>query len=362
MNDNPFPVGARAEYEALTEGVALVDDSDRVIIEVTGDRARGMINGLVTNAIEVVAEGRSVYAFMLTPKGRALAEMRITPRPASPGDADGSGPWAAGVWLDAPAACADSLLAHLAKYLPPIYARFVATDVCRLSVVGPLASRAVELASEAEGWRTERTPPEEVEELRALRIGPSGSDSEEATGSPLLLVRRESLEGPGFDFYVPASAAGAARSALEGAVRSLGGVPASRPVWEILRVERGVPLYGQEITTDTLPQETGQTARAVHLDKGCYTGQEVVARIHYRGHVNRRLVGFASGDPAEPLAPGSSLFLGERSVADVLTAAISPRFGAIGLGYARREVELGQILSRNAGAPPDVEVREIPFT
>jgi folate-binding protein YgfZ len=136
----------------------------------------------------------------------------------------------------------------------------------------------------------------------------------------------------------------------------------SRSVWEILRVERGVPVYGREITADSLPQETGQTARTVHFDKGCYTGQEVVARIHYRGHVNRRLVGFKSGHPAEALAPDSPLFLGERSVAEIRTSVISPRFGAIALGYARREVEPGQTLSRKAGTPADVEVRALPFT
>jgi folate-binding protein YgfZ len=361
VTDDPLPGGAHAEYEALTERVGLVDEPDRVVIEVTGDRARGMIDGLVTNALGPIVEGMSVYAFMLTPKGRAVAEMRITPgvtsseetaRPESSGD----------VWLDAPTACAESLLAHLGKYVPPLYARFATTDMARLSVVGPLASRAAESISDTEGWRIEAPSPGELEDLQAVRVHSSGTGSEDPVGAPLLLVRREAVEGPGFDLYVPASAVLSVRAALRETVQALGGLPVSRAVWEILRVERGVPVYGREITADSLPQETGQAARAVHFDKGCYTGQEVVARIHYRGHVNRRLVGFLSGDPAESFAPDSPLFLGERSVAETRTAVISPRFGAIALGYARREVEPGQALSREAGAPADVQVRALPFT
>lgn len=357
-----------AEYEALTERVALLDDADRTIVEVSGSRARDMINGLVTNALEPVAEGRSVYGFMLTAKGRIVAEMRITPRPApfeTSEDRRDAGPWTGEVWLDVPAACTDALLAHLTKYVPPLYARFKATDATRLGVVGPLAPQAIEGAAEAGGWRIEREPASDLLESRATRVrlpGGGSTASPRRAHAPLLLVRRERLEGPGFDVYAPAASLGVVRSVLSDAVRALDGLAASRSAWEILRVELGAPAYGREITADTLPQETGQTERAINFEKGCYTGQEVVARIHYRGHVNRRLVGFASKDIAAPLASGSSLFLADRSVAEVGTAVVSPRFGPIALGYARREIQAGQKLSREPGGPADVQVCTLPFT
>ncbi|MGH7540660.1 MAG: YgfZ/GcvT domain-containing protein, partial [Gemmatimonadota bacterium] len=145
-------------------------------------------------------------------------------------------------------------------------------------------------------------------------------------------------------------------------VEAEGGRPAGGEAFEILRVERGLPAYGREITEGNLLQETGQTERAVDFRKGCYTGQEVVARIHYRGHVNRLLRGLRSGDPGSSLDPGASLFRGDREVGDVRTAVRSPRQGSIALAYVRREVEPGERLALGPGGPPAVEVVELPFT
>ena len=351
-----------AAYEALTEKVALLDDSDRAVVAVTGDRAPEMINGLVTNDVGSIADGRCVYAFMLTPKGRLLAELRIAPCPAAtPGEAV----WAGDVWLDTPAACADALLAHLTRYLPPLYARFARVALARVGLVGPLATTAVEQSIETAGWTLSGPGPAALEELQASLIhtpGPGSVTPGGGDGTPIVLVRRESLEGPGFDLYVPDSSLPAIRATLDEAVMSLGGGLVARDAWDIVRVERGVPAYGREITLDHLPHETSQTERAIHFDKGCYTGQEVVARIHYRGHVNRQLRGFASMDPATPLEPQRALFSEDREVAETRTTVVSPRFGPIALGYARREIEPGQALSRHPGAAPDVGVVALPFT
>jgi folate-binding protein YgfZ len=330
---------AAAAYEALTEKVALLDDADRAVVAVTGDRAPDMLNGLVTNAVGPVGEGRCVYAFMLTPKGRPLAELRMVPCPAAAGE---PAIWAGDVWLDTPAACADALLAHLTRYMPPLYARFARVAVGRVGLVGPLATAALEQSIEEAGWTLSGPAPAALEELQASLIrtpNPESVAADPEHHAPIVLVRRESLEGPGFDLYVPDSALPAIRATLAKSVRSLGGVPADRDTWDILRVERGVPVYGREITLDHLPHETSQTERAIHFEKGCYTGQEVVARIHYRGHVNRHLRGFVSMDPATPFEPGSGLFSEEREVGQTGTTVVSPRFGPIALGYARRDVK-----------------------
>jgi folate-binding protein YgfZ len=350
------------EYEALTEKVALLDDSDRRIVAVTGDRAPAMINGLVTNSVDPIAAGRCVYAFMLTAKGRPVAEMRIAPCPAK-GKGD-SGIWTGDVWLDTPAACGDALLAHLTRYMPPLYARFEELDRARLGLVGPLATTALERSIDAAGWRLAGPGLSALGELQAagLLTRDGGSGEQPGDEPPILLVRREEIEGPGFDLYAAGSSVAALTATLQEAVTALGGSSATRKTWDVVRVERGVPVYGREITPDNLPHETEQTERAIHFDKGCYTGQEVVARIHYRGHVNRQLRGFVTIDPEAPLEQDSELFSEDRAVAETRTAVLSPRFGPIALGYARREIEPGQTLARGPGASQDVQVVALPFT
>jgi folate-binding Fe-S cluster repair protein YgfZ len=99
----------------------------------------------------------------------------------------------------------------------------------------------------------------------------------------------------------------------------------------------------------------------VSFEKGCYTGQEVVARIHYRGHVNQRLMGLqASGD--QPLRPAAELFREERAMGRITSPVRSPRLGSIALGMIRREVDPGALLAVSAVAKPDVKVRNLPFT
>ena len=142
---------------------------------------------------------------------------------------------------------------------------------------------------------------------------------------------------------------------LASAVDGLGGAVALGEDWETVRVEQGLPRYGAEITDGNLPQETGQTERAISFDKGCYTGQEVVARLHYRGHVNRVLRGLrpARAD-ATWFAPALDLNFEGRSAGAVSTVVTSPRLGTIGLGYVRTKVEPGMSVNAVEGsAGPD---------
>jgi folate-binding protein YgfZ len=110
--------------------------------------------------------------------------------------------------------------------------------------------------------------------------------------------------------------------------------------WELARIEAGIPRYLHEFDGDSMPAEAGLVGRGVSFTKGCYPGQEPVARLHYRGHANRGVRGlrFADGDPP---APGAPVVVGEREVGRVTSIASSPRFGPIGLAVLRREVEDG---------------------
>jgi len=331
--------GSSAEHHALQESAGLLDESTRTLLSVSGDRAGDMLHGLVTNDVKHLSVGQGLYAFMLTPKGRPVAEMRLLRLEAA-------------FWMDMPASCLESGLAHLRKYLPPIFAKFDETDTCRLGVVGPLASAAID------GWAGAAVT-EGLEPLESRPLDVGGRDA--------LLARREPVEGPGFDLYVSAEDREDVRSGLVDSVLELGGREVGPEAWEILRVERGIPVFGRDFSEENLAQETAQDARAISFDKGCYTGQEVVARIHFRGHVNRILRGCRLVDPsADPsggptLAAGRPLFEGDRERGVITSPVDSPRFGHIALGLARTEIEPGRRLALEPSGDEVVEIMELPF-
>ena len=142
-------------------------------------------------------------------------------------------------------------------------------------------------------------------------------------------------------------------SALKGA----GAVEVSEAAAEIVRVERGRPRYGIDLDESTIPQEAGLNERAVSFTKGCYVGQETVARLHYRGKPNRHLRGLRLSEPAEP---GAELRLGERSVGRLGSSVVSPVLGPIGLALVRREAEPGATVAVGENGATAV-VSELPF-
>jgi tRNA-modifying protein YgfZ len=112
-------------------------------------------------------------------------------------------------------------------------------------------------------------------------------------------------------------------------------------LWELFRIERGLPRVGRELTDDVLAEEAGLLGSHVHLDKGCYPGQETVARVHNLGHVQRRLAGLRFGPGGLP-APMTDLVTEDGRRAGQLRSAVDhPELGPIGLAYLRRTVEPG---------------------
>ncbi|HWX52220.1 MAG TPA: glycine cleavage T C-terminal barrel domain-containing protein, partial [Solirubrobacteraceae bacterium] len=136
-----------------------------------------------------------------------------------------------------------------------------------------------------------------------------------------------------------------------------GAAPVGEAAAECLRIERGRPRYGIELDETVIPQEAGLNERAVSFTKGCYVGQETVARLHYRGKPNRHLRGLRLSEPA---ARGVELHLGERPVGRVGSTTVSPALGPIALALIRREAEPGSSVS--VGTPgATAEVVELPF-
>jgi folate-binding protein YgfZ len=196
-----------------------------------------------------------------------------------------------------------------------------------LSLIGP---SALEVAA-----RAASAPP-----AGALELGNSEHDNlrVEVGGVTSVVVRTDA----GVDILCDAADRETVREALlEG-----GALPVSEAAAEVLRVEHGRPRYGVDLDDTVIPQEAGLNERAVSFTKGCYVGQETVARLFYRGKPNRHLRGLRLSAPAEP---GAELRLGERVVGRLTSAVLSPANGPIGLALVRREAEPGATLTLGDG-------------
>lgn len=326
-----------AEYAAAHGGAVVVDRSERALIRLHGRDPLGMVQGLVTNDVAGAPAGRAVYAAFLTPKGRMVADVRVLRRP------DGD------VWLETWREARDGLVAHLTRFVPPLFAR--REDLTEswglLTVLGPSAESVVASAVGA-------VPAREAGEYAMAAGGLPGR----VAGSELLVIRTLYAGVDGYDVLAPAGALESVWSALE----SAGARPAGRAVLEVLRIEAGRPRWGAELTEATIPLEAGLREGVISESKGCYTGQEVIVRILHRGHVNRHLRGLRLGAASVP-PPGAVLVrAGEtKGVGEVTSTCASPRWGeAIGLGYVRREIEPpARLALADSGAA--VEVVSLPF-
>lgn len=309
--------GSRPGYDALVSNVATWDDPDRTLLRIEGTRAGGVLSGLLSADVMALEIGEWGLSFVLTSKGRPLA----VPRVLRLDDA---------FLLDVSRRALPGLLEHFGTYLPPRFASAtVLEEIRRVSLLGPAAAEV------------------------AAKVAVPGS---------LFRVDRPDEEGRGVDFYVARN--GSDRKAIESAALAAGGAVALPVDYEIWRIEQGIPRFGRDVTADNLPQETGLVPRAVSFDKGCYTGQEVVARIHYRGHVNRHLRGIRPVDRlATPVLLHGTELVREGRVAGMVTSwCTSPRFGSIGLGYVLRELAPGYLIEADSEPPTPCVVTEIPFT
>ncbi len=335
MGTNPEGSGRTdpgRDARRLAESVGLFVDPDREIWRVTGPGAVAALHGLLTNDVTGPPPGSRIPALALTPKGRPLADLGVWKREEE-------------LLLDLPRVSAASLRGHFGRYLPPRLARVASVPE---AVVARLLGPGSEAALRKAGGGAEIASPG--------RFGgvPVGSGS-------LLAAPRESGEGGGHDLLRLGPPAIPGWASLLAAIEAVGGGPVSAAAWETWRVEHGIPRCGLDFDERNLPQETGLADRTVSFEKGCYTGQEVVARIHYRGHVNRQLRGLRIR-PGAAVRAGDPLFDAGREVGRIGSSVLSPRLGPIALAMVRREAKPGTELSLSAGGSPEVTVVALPFT
>lgn len=326
----PVAVPAPAAYDALRSSAARVDRSDRGRLLVEGGQAAAMLTGLVTNDVLALAPGEGLYAAAPTPKGKILADCRIL----CVGDGR--------LLVDSPPRAAAALRAMLGKFLPPrlAKARDVGGATGCLGVYGP---RAASVLAPALG----------LEAATLSGLAPHGHVPVPSAVPPALVVRSPWLGGMGFDVI-------AAPEAIAELSERLSEVPvADAAAATVARIEAGIPEWGLDMDDGTIPQEANFDALgAISYTKGCYTGQEVVARVHFRGHVNRHLRGL-TGPAALP--SGASVVHGETEVGEVRSSGVSPRSGAVALAMVRREVPDGASVTVRDAAGGAVEAVVTPL-
>jgi tRNA-modifying protein YgfZ len=353
--------GSAAEYATLTERCGMVDRSERGKLALRGTGAVEFLNGQVTNELVGLKPGEGCYAAFLTHKGKMLGDLRIL----AVGDDRESAPTE--LLLDteriALQALFDMIRNFKVGYEVELHKRTVECSL--ISLVGPGAN---EIAGRAFGPGP------------ASRVGPVTSDPGKSDAStsdldtfgpesepeshaehehghlllslgqtPVRLIRTD----VGLDALFDSSAIETVRSILVQA----GAVEVSEATAEIVRVEHGRPRYGVDLDESTIPQEAGLNERAVSFTKGCYVGQETVARLHYRGKPNRHLRGLRLSAPVDS---GTELWLGERSVGHLGSSVLSPTLGPIGLALVRREAGPGTTIAVG-GHGASARVCELPF-
>jgi tRNA-modifying protein YgfZ len=293
---------ATSDYELVTESVGLVDRSDRAKFIVRGSEAADFLQGQVSNDVEALEPGTGCYATVLSHKGKLRTDLRILRDDES-------------FWLDTEA-IGHAVLEHMLRtYSLGRDVRFEDVTESRaiLSLIGPAARERLDAA-----------PP--LEEHAFVR-GEHGIYVATQLGVDVIAAAGTTLD-------------------VE---------PVSEEAAECRRIEAGRPRLGYDMDADTIPQEAGINERAVSFTKGCYVGQETVARLHYKGKPNRHLRGLRLSEPAER---GTDILLGERVVGRLGSTCVSPRLGPIALALVRREAEPGASV-QVGGAP--AEVVDVPF-
>ena len=301
-------------YTALREGAAIVDRPDRRIFRLSGKDPVGMLNAILTNDVPA-HENVGAYAMLLNPKGRVQTDLRVV-------KADG------GILVDTEPGGAEAAREILGRYAP--FSRVKLEELPDWEILGFYGPDAQSIS--AVGLDLAEHESKEVENsgIRLLTVG---------VAKPI----------PGLDHLGPADVVRAVRERLI----ERGAVPASHDTYETARIEAGVPRFGVDITPENFPGESENALeRAVNFGKGCYPGQETVARMHYRGSPNKMLYRFElEPGQTEPPVAGDEILQGERepagqaSSADVVgrltsAAPIAVDGKIYALGYLARKADL----------------------
>jgi tRNA-modifying protein YgfZ len=304
------------EQRALDRGAGLVDRSTRGVIAVPGPDRLSWLHSITSQHLSALADGTGIEGLVLSPHGHVehhfvVAELAGT------------------TWLDTEPGNAPALLAYLdsMRFLLRVEPRDATAELAVLTVAGPDAAAVLGAAG----------LPVPLERWAVVPLDGGGFARRTREHEVDLLVPRPSL------------------TEIADRLAAAGATPVGSWAYEAMRVEDRRPRLGFETDHRTIPHEVGWIGTAVHLDKGCYRGQETVARVHNLGRPPRRLVLLhLSGERDELPAPGTPLVLDGRTVGFLGTAAHHHELGPVALGVVKRTVADGTVLDA-AGTPAAID-------
>ncbi len=331
----PSVVRTSLGYDAANRSVAVLDGSARTRIEAAGpDRAK-VLHNLTTNDVKRLAAGRGVEAFLTSGQGRTLALLTIH------AEADR-------LLVRADPGSAAAILGHVGKYglfddatFEEITAGTAEWHACGPEV-GPLADRLG----------------------LTLPAGDLSIAAATIAGLPVRLIVESPSGRPGLSVISAAADADAVGAAIRRGVADLGGEALDAEAWEALRIEAGTPVFGRDVTAANLPQEIGRDARAISFVKGCYLGQETVARLDALGHVNKILFGAVVEPGRTPPAPGTSIQAEGKDVGVVTSSAESPGWSrgvVLGIAKVTHVAPGSTLVAATADGPVTLVVRRWPM-
>jgi folate-binding protein YgfZ len=318
----------RQQHIALTGAVGFADLSDRSQVEILGKDRAQLLHGLCTNDIKRLKPGEGCEAFLTSVQGKTIGYVYVFCGPDS-------------LILDSVPGATASLIASLDRYVIREDVRFLdrALDRQEFLVSGPRAADTLQ---------------------QVLAVEPPSRPLHHASWpwrGGTIAVRRVPFTG-GNSFFVVVDRARGAELAAELSAR--GSVHCAANAVEIARIEAGSPLFGQDVSEDNLPQEVDRTPVAISFTKGCYLGQETVARLDALGHVNRTLCGVRFAGPDVPPV-GAEIRIDDKVVARITSACWSPRLDApLALAYVRRGHN--QVGARAPSPWGEAEVVRLPLT
>ena len=305
-------------YKQTLEGAVIFDHSDRGKIIVSGPDARSFLHNLSTNDIRSLKPGTGCETFFATAQAKAVSYARIFCDSSGGPDC---------FWLDVEPGQASKLVKHLD--------RFIISEQVELK----------EVSAEYGQWHV---------------AGPDANNILTKTGLHEQHGTRpcDRLSVPGWDVLCSCKE----REQLREFLSQAGAIPVDSEVFNVLRIEAGMPVYGIDIDENRFVVEAGRTKQAISYTKGCYLGQEPIVMARDRGHVNRMLMGLRICFD-EPLPPRTKLARAEMEVGEVTSSVVSPRFGSIALAYIRRgnQAPGTELQWTLAGSVGTAEVVALPF-
>lgn len=314
------------EYEVVKKSAGISDLSHRGKLRLSGKEYLKFLQGMLTNDVINLEAGKGMYAAILTVKGRIVSDMRVYRLKDCEKDS---------VLLDLEPELNVKVGERLRKFRLSYKADIddVSEGLGLFFLSGP---RAKDILCKVLGRSLA-----EMEEYEHFSADFGGED--------LMVVKVGRTPEGGYDLYVPDDHASALWGALARSGEEFGLIPVGSAALNILRIEAGIPVYDVDMDENTIPIEAGIWS-ALSFEKGCYVGQEVIARIKWRGHVNWHLMGFVIQGERVP-APGDELFSGERKIGRVTSGVFSPAFKTpLALGYIRRDYkEPGTKISIKSG-------------